>query len=263
MKQAIFVSPHLDDAIFSAGAMIIKLRQLGYECTVLNVFSQAGKLPQTLSAKAFLGQIGQSSAEVLYEMRRKEDALALEEIGAKVIMMDKVEALWRKKKQPSAFSQIFGQMLPELLHIYPTYKFHIASGKIAPEDLASIPRLRAEIQSYCSKGAVVFCPLGIGGHIDHVIVRKACEGLSNPVIYWSDIPYVVRPNRIESDVDTNALQAFSINDPKLLLEKETISKVYKTQYTPVFEELKPSEILETYYYNKDQVKSFDKEMRDL
>ena len=38
-------------------------------------------------------------------------------------------------------------------------------------------------------GHEIYCPLGIGGHVDHVVVRRLVSMLSLDVWYWEDIPY--------------------------------------------------------------------------
>jgi hypothetical protein len=38
---------------------------------------------------------------------------------------------------------------------------------------------------------VLVCPLGIGGHVDHLLVRRAVEGLGRPLRYYADVPYVL------------------------------------------------------------------------
>ena len=37
--------------------------------------------------------------------------------------------------------------------------------------------------------AVVLAPLGIGGHVDHVLVRDAAACAGADVIYYADVPY--------------------------------------------------------------------------
>ena len=40
-----------------------------------------------------------------------------------------------------------------------------------------------------SDGTVVFAPLAIGRHVDHIITRDAAARLRFPVVYYSDFPY--------------------------------------------------------------------------
>jgi hypothetical protein len=36
----------------------------------------------------------------------------------------------------------------------------------------------------------IICQLGVGEHVDHVIVRQAVEQLNHPVMYTADVPYL-------------------------------------------------------------------------
>lgn len=247
MKTALFLSPHLDDAAFSAGAMMQKLKQQGMRVRVINVCSSGGVTPETLSARAFLRQIHEPSATILYAKRRSEDAAAIASIGVEAVNLDFVEALWRKLPDPSLWRRILGSILPEFLHVYPTYKFHVASGKIASADEVMIQAVAARLRGLIDPETIVFCPLGIGGHIDHVVTRHACEKLGVPLVYWADIPYVVRPHAIPSPVDTTSLTVIKIDDATLLNAKAALCARYPTQYQPVFGTIDPASIPEQFY----------------
>lgn len=253
MKQAVFVSPHLDDAVFSAGAMMLLLKSMGYAITVLNVCSEGGDLPQTLSASAYMKQVGYESSKALYEERRNEDRQALEKMGVKSVMLGNVEALWRKPMQVSKLTSFLARFLPEFAHVYPTYKFHIASGKIRSGDRRFVQAVTEQIADHVSKDTLLFAPLGIGGHVDHIVARTAAQGVGVPVIYWADIPYIVRPHATPSRLDISALEKSEISKTSLLSEKEKYCALYKTQYKPVFDTLHPKDITETFYYPKELV----------
>jgi len=36
----------------------------------------------------------------------------------------------------------------------------------------------------------LMCPLAVGLHVDHVIVRQAAESVKMPITYYTDFPYV-------------------------------------------------------------------------
>ena len=121
-RPVFFISPHFDDAALSAGSLLSYLSKKT-SVTVINVFTKCGPI-NTLSARAYLRQLKCHSAEELYLQRAKEDKNFFSSIGAKSVNLNYVEALWRQfEKKP-------GKTLAELDHIYPTYRFHIISGKI-------------------------------------------------------------------------------------------------------------------------------------
>jgi LmbE family N-acetylglucosaminyl deacetylase len=250
MKHAVFISPHLDDAVFSCGALMLALQKQGISCTVLTVFTQADESSQTLSARSFLRQIGYSSAEQLYAKRRAEDMEVLKSMGVKCIHLGEVDALWRKKSKTSGIQKILAAILPEFSHVYPVYKFHILSGKIRIGDTLLISHLAKLLQTHVDRDTVVFCPLSIGGHVDHMVVTRACEDMSHPLVYWADIPYVARPGHKVSPVKTDALIQKKMNDTQLLIKKARLCARYKTQYVPVFGDTGAAKIPETYYYDE-------------
>jgi molybdopterin-biosynthesis enzyme MoeA-like protein len=45
------------------------------------------------------------------------------------------------------------------------------------------------MSAYLKPDDIVIVQLGIGGHVDHVTVRRAAEMLKRPLIYDADIPY--------------------------------------------------------------------------
>jgi hypothetical protein len=54
--------------------------------------------------------------------------------------------------------------------------------------------LREILEAQGQHGVRVFCPLGAGGHVDHIVVRRAVETLCEPglIAYYEDYPYSVR-----------------------------------------------------------------------
>ena len=70
--KCFFVSPHQDDAIFSAGGLISYLT-VKTEVNIVNVFSGCGKTPYTLSAKSFFKQCSYDNAEKLANQRNREE----------------------------------------------------------------------------------------------------------------------------------------------------------------------------------------------
>jgi len=55
-----------------------------------------------------------------------------------------------------------------------------------------VDQLKHELSILLPAGARVVCPLTMGGHRDHRMVRSAAERLGRPVWYYADYPYVAR-----------------------------------------------------------------------
>jgi glycosyltransferase involved in cell wall biosynthesis/LmbE family N-acetylglucosaminyl deacetylase len=241
-----FISPHLDDAAFSAGGLISHLCKKKVPVKVINIFTKFGNKPHTLSAKAYVKKCGYKNADDLYQQRVLEDKTVLGKYGIKPINLGFKDALWRKngKKQKG-----FSRLIPELVHVYPTYRFHIIKGLISKHDSALVSKIRNSLQSIIQKKALVFCPIGIGNHVDHLITKKVCQSLKRKLIFWSDFPY----NLSEEFVNTVGLQTYTleVNPAK----KQKLIKDYRTQIKPMFPNGIPKIDEERYYINIQSIKN--------
>ncbi len=226
-----FVSPHLDDAAFSAGDLMTRLSPK-VPVTVVNVFTSAGIGSDSLSAKAFLKQSKTRDKTKLFESRVAEDLTALNQVGIKVINLDYVDALWRKDKKRN---------------IYPIYRLNIISGNVSKKDnelISQINKRVKEIVSETDDNYLIFSPVGIGNHVDHIVVRQACEKFDH-IIYWADFPYRLKSGNKNNFVIENKLAPMilkSKTDSKSLLCKQ-----YKNQIDQVIPDLETLSEPEIYF----------------
>ncbi|MDX3907854.1 MAG: PIG-L family deacetylase [Pigmentiphaga sp.] len=92
------VSPHLDDAVFSCGALLERARS----CQVITVFAGfPGDVPLTDWDR----RCGFLTAEEAVRMRREEDAAALAELGAKPVWLDLLDAQYGGNHPPEEVAQ--------------------------------------------------------------------------------------------------------------------------------------------------------------
>ncbi len=227
-KVCYFISPHFDDAILSAGALLTYLSKYT-KIVVINVFTKAGEKPYTFSAKTYLKQCGYTDAKKLYTDRESEDAIVFKKIVNKIFNLGFTDALWRRKYMQGFLSKMFGN-LPEFQVIYPTYRFHVIRGIIADQDFKTLENIKIRLQKIIdTENGVIFCPFGIGNHIDHILARRACDELFNSNIYWSDFPY----NTVSSELIHN-LHSFSFEENRE--EKKKMIAGYVTQYAAMFKD---------------------------
>lgn len=186
-----FISPHLDDAVLSAGCLMRYLVQRGVPVTVINVFTKGGSGPQTWSARQAVRSSGYAGSASLYAARKLEDQQALTRLGAQIINLDYTDAPWRRCPAPGPVARLLEPLLPEATHIYPTYRLHVASGRVSVWDSSLAANLSADLVRLVPQNAVVFCPQAIGGHVDHCLVKTAVEACFTPV-YWLDQPYSLK-----------------------------------------------------------------------
>ena len=92
----------------------------------------------------------------------------------------------------------------------------------------------------CIKPNRVFCPLGIGGHIDHKMVKEVCleifKNSYHKLFFYEDLPYAYghNPNDMETTIKklTNLeLHAHDINITSVWHMKEKSISFYKSQIT--------------------------------
>lgn len=184
----IVLAPHLDDAVLSCGALITHAASRT-AVTVTTFFTEGAQGPYTLSARRYLRQVGERSAEALYQQRRDEDRAALEPLGITCVHAGLTEALFRRRPVSRSRSGL-ARVLPELAHAYPSFRAHVTSGQLAAADAGTLREASAVIQRAAEPGPhLVLAPLGVGGHVDHVLVRTAAESSGLPVVYYSDFPY--------------------------------------------------------------------------
>lgn len=241
-----FISPHLDDAIFSAGGLMSKLRGK-VDMTIINVFTSAGVGGHTLSASTYLKQCGESDAQSLFAKRIKEDQVAAKMFGAKVINLGYQDALWRTKSKRN-------YALPELSAIYPTYRLHVSRGHISRHDKALMQDLSARLRAVIKEPEFyIFAPIGYGKHVDHVLVRDVVSQSfpASHVVYWSDFPYYFRDRSLDSFLSESPTKSFSVvpsGDLKL-----RASRAYATQFSAVVKDPKTIANPEVFYIRSEAI----------
>jgi LmbE family N-acetylglucosaminyl deacetylase len=223
----LFLSPHLDDAILSCGALI-KAGAGTREITVATLFTEASRAPHTLAAKSFVRRCCADDAGSLFEARRAEDIKILHQMGVRSLHLGEADALFRLRQKPKMGSALRGLLPPELSHRYPTYRFDIARGRIAKGDSTIIAQLHATIGELLGETAaeLLFCPAGVGRHVDHLIARIIGERFPERAVFYSDFPYNQAFEPDTSFLGRNKLSAWTWNGNitaknKLILEYTT------------------------------------------
>src|ERR1041385_6717620 len=168
----IYLSPHLDDAVFSAGGLIYDQTQTGIPVQIWTFM--CGYPPEgDLSPYAELlhAQWGFSSAEETTRLRREEDKRAATMVGAETVHFDFLDCIYRKGAD--------GEWLYWDVEMPPQ-----------SADLGLPFQIAAEILTRLEPDDVVVCQLAVGSHVDHVLVRQAAELLKRPIVYDIDVPYI-------------------------------------------------------------------------
>lgn len=230
----VFLSPHLDDAVLSCGGLIAEAAQ-SREIWVVTVFSESGPAPYTRAARSFVRQCSAVDARTLFAERRKEDTKILSEIGVKSLHLGIPDALFRRRVRPR-FSFGLWELLPqEMRHRYPTYRFDIARGRIAKGDGALNSELALTVGDVLSQtGArTLFCPVGVGNHVDHLIARAVAERFPESAVFYSDFPYNISAEPDENFLALNGLRAWTLDGYDAAV-KQRLIQGYATQVPALF-----------------------------
>ncbi|MEX5301180.1 PIG-L family deacetylase [Kocuria sabuli] len=206
----LFLSPHLDDAVLSCGSLMDSFA-IRRDITVATVFTEAQPPPHTRAARSFLHQCSGHDAMALFEERRSEDEAALSGIGARHQHLGVTDALFRQNRKVRTALGPLARMLPELVHLYPTYRFDIALGRISRGDRALVAQLRNRVSNLLeqTEAELLFCPVGVGRHVDHLITRAVGTEFPERVVYYSDFPYNQSASPDESFLRKHRLAAWS------------------------------------------------------
>lgn len=248
----IFISPHYDDAVLSCSLLLEILQSVRKKTLVITVFTQASELPFTQQAQKFLKASGYNNANKLFSDRSKEDVVAMSYLGSKFIHLNFIDATWRKSKLFFKFPLIrpLLKYFPSLIHVYPDDKKQF-SGQVSNKDISLLKhihkKVRTIIRSVDNK-ILLFAPLGVGGHADHIIIRELAGKLKIPTIFWEDYPYNTFTNRLEDFFsEQNQYKLHFEIEKKAMIKKYKAIRMYKSQVPVLFPDNKISRTPERYY----------------
>ena len=110
------------------------------------------------------------------------------------------------------------------------------SGEISPGDHQTIQTIRSFISDSLKPDDVLVCPLAVGKHVDHQLVRQALEGLNRPLIYFADIPYIFNyPEQFAAEKLNFQSQSFPLSQGSLTTWKTSIES-YRSQLGGLFKD---------------------------
>ncbi len=170
----IYLSPHFDDAVLSCGGLIWDQRRSGEEVEIWTIFA-GDPPPGPLSDFATVNHTlwGVTSGEQVVSMRKEEDAAAASIVGAEPVHFGIPDCIYRRSPEG------------EFLYTKSVFDPPHPADKYLPR------RIAAAIKSELAPTDMLICPLTLGSHVDHILVRRAAESLHRPLLYYADIPYLL------------------------------------------------------------------------
>lgn len=181
MLDVVYLSAHLDDAVWSCGGTLYEQAQAGKRVLVVTLCAgdpPAGALSDF--AQVHHDRWGVTSATAV-AVRRKEDVTALHGLGVRWLHLPLRDAIyragpngdWLYTSGPALFGDLHwadqAAWLPQVVGW-----------------LAALPGVTDDTQ--------VWLPLGLGQHVDHQLTRAAGEawGGGGARMYYEDYPYVAQ-----------------------------------------------------------------------
>jgi LmbE family N-acetylglucosaminyl deacetylase len=199
------LSPHIDDAAFGLALIVSKCASYNISVTIINCFT---------ITKWTAVPVENKELNAVSILRKNEDLQFYRAINSniEIINLDLLDA-------PLRNGYIFQQQ------------------PFRPDELELIEELSQLLKSYTD--GLLFCPLGIGNHIDHAICRKAVLKLygNSDVLFYEDLPYANRIKQSEILEHIEELQRelgttlANYTDGLLncMVDKKQVISLYKSQ----------------------------------
>ena len=202
-RTALFLSPHLDDVVFSCGGLAAVLHDRGWHTILATAFT-ATVLPTTGFALACQLDKGLSPDVDYMALRRAEDMEAARILGFdEVLHLNFAEAPHRGYESAQA---LFGDIHD--------------NDAILPALSASLAQLQHD-----HSPELVVAPQGLGNHVDHIqMVRAVDQAIMAALVRYRDTPYAIRHSIGERDP-----VAVAVDITKVLHRKLQASCAYATQ----------------------------------
>ncbi len=212
----IYLSPHLDDAVLSAGGWIYEQTRRGLPVEIWTIMCGIPQGEISPFAQVIHYQWGISEPEEVVRLRKLEDAQAAQLVGAKTLYFDFLDCIYRRGKHGGwLYADIFSPPHEDEASL-PAQIASVIAARLQPEDK-------------------VICQFAIGPHVDHVLVRQAAELLHRPLLYALDVPYIFRaPEQIPAYTEGLRVANFEIGVEALRIWQDGIA-AYASQISSLFE----------------------------
>jgi LmbE family N-acetylglucosaminyl deacetylase len=219
----VYLSPHLDDVVFSCGAQIFQHTSQGMSVMIITLMAgdpdpnMLGNHAQILHKRWRLGSDAVS-------IRRNEDLLACAYIGADTLHWPYLDCIYRYNPQTGE-------------HLYPTDPSLFGPVDMSESELVSnISTRMMDLPSHHE----VLAPLALGNHVDHKITRQVATLTMDTakLSFYEEFPYVIHGSEqllsIESDVHWKS-ELIAVSSTALAARIQAMSN-YQSQMSTFFED---------------------------
>ena len=176
--DAVLISPHLDDAIYSCGATIHNLTKKNKTVCVVTVFSglpEFGELSEFAADIHERWQQDTENAEHPVLVRQREDTNACKLLGADFIHLNYLDCIYRKNQDQWLYDSeesLFGPLHEEDSKLSLTIQ----------EEISELDGIGPETN--------IYAPLALGEHVDHNLVYQSMKNSEfQNIHFYEDYPY--------------------------------------------------------------------------
>ncbi len=180
-RVVLALSPHLDDAVFSAGGALAARAAAGWRVLVATLFAGSVAEPQGFALACQLDK-GLGPEIDYMALRRREDEAACAVLGLEAVHLPLLEAPHRGYASAVELFQpprVDDPVRERLAHTVCALVDAHAPGE-------------------------VWAPRALGGHLDHVLVHRAVRAAAPavPLRWWTDWPYADRTAPADPEAET-------------------------------------------------------------
>ena len=178
MKSWIFLSPHFDDVVLSAGGLVWELSQCGDKVEIWTICAGDPPADKPLADYARMLHIFWELGEkdVPYS-RSQEDVACCQVLGVN----------YRRYTVPDCIYRYHPGSEQAMINLPDDIK-----APLEPEESYLIPPVTDFLRKNLPEGVELVSPLTLGKHRDHVLTRRAAERLGIPLWHYADYPYIVQ-----------------------------------------------------------------------
>lgn len=221
----IYLSPHFDDIAYSCGGLVWEQVNSGQRVSIWTI---CAAYPPSGPLSSFARDLHErwDTGRAAVQQRRKEDRISSRLMGANPRHFSIPDAIYRRSSIDGRFVYASEQELFAELH---------------PHEADLVQKLRTELDSALPTECELVCPLALGGHVDHRLVRSAVQCLNRQLWYYADYPYLL--DLVQDQVKMYAglsLQVFPISADGLDIWVDAVA-AHASQlstFWPGFEEMR-------------------------
>ena len=179
----LYISAHFDDVSLSCGGQIFRHTAIGDSVLVVTITGgePSGEPHSDTVQKLhdrWFDSLGETTGSMVVH-RRAEDRAAFDVLRADVLHLNFLDAIYRAGPDGAP-------LYPGPIDMF---------GAFNPADAGEIDAVAAALAALPEAGQV-YLPLGVGGHIDHGVTRRAGERVFKDVAYYEDYPYTMKPGAL-------------------------------------------------------------------